>query len=255
MRSSGVREQIISFSRANWQMEKMYVPVSARLPWNPLCCLSLGCYFFHQGCGEAIQYSGLKVDFVPLLPFSFASSQPLLQQPKVEVHAEWDVFQETSPLHLFEQQIIIAKFLFPAKYCGLRQEEEMVTELHIVPNCSCAYTSHSLGNYQPHLTAFPNWACGAKQQNWSKLGVILVWKDLGSFEVRMRAGSGSTFYCTSPLHFICPLSRNTDVLCCGLLQVSQAMRAFSFSSYLAFWDWSSFTRNGFPSCRLTTMIL
>lgn len=45
MRSTGVREQTISFSRENWQMEKMYVQVSARLPWNSLCCLSLRCYF------------------------------------------------------------------------------------------------------------------------------------------------------------------------------------------------------------------
>ena len=69
MRSTGVREQIISFSRENWQMQKMYVQVSARLPWNPLCCLSPRCCFrvFHQGYSEAIQYPGLKVDFMALL--------------------------------------------------------------------------------------------------------------------------------------------------------------------------------------------
>lgn len=45
MRSTGVREQTISFSRENWQMEKMYVQLSARFPWNLLCCLSLRCCF------------------------------------------------------------------------------------------------------------------------------------------------------------------------------------------------------------------
>lgn len=102
-----------------------------------------------------------------LCPFSFVSSHPLRQQPAVEVRAKWDVIQEASALHLFEQQIIIPKFLFPAKYCGLPQEVEMVMELHIflVHSCSCANSSRSLGSYQPQLAAFPNWACGAKQQN------------------------------------------------------------------------------------------
>lgn len=32
---------------------------------------------------------------------------------------------------MFEQQIIIARSLFPAKYCVLPQEEELVVELHV----------------------------------------------------------------------------------------------------------------------------
>lgn len=77
------------------------------------------------------------------------------------------------------------------------------------PSCSCV---HTLGNYQPQLTAFPNWIGGAKQQNQSKLEVILMWKALRIFEEGMRACWGLTFYYTSPSHYICPLPRNVDVL-------------------------------------------
>lgn len=84
MRSTGVREQTISFSRENWQMEKMYVQLSARFPWNPLCCLSLRCCFIRVLviCWWQISTQGWSLCLFQCSLFFFASSQPLLNSPK-----------------------------------------------------------------------------------------------------------------------------------------------------------------------------
>lgn len=159
MRNTGVREQIISFSRENWQMEKMYVQVSARFPWT----LSAACHWgaisgsFIRAAVRQSSTGAWRRILLPFSPVSVASSQPLLQYLKVEVHAEWDVIQETSSLQLFEQQIIIASILFCAKYCGLPQEEGVVMEhIFLIASYSCAYSC------KPQLTAFPNRAFDAK---------------------------------------------------------------------------------------------
>lgn len=90
-----------------------------------------------------------------------------------------------------------------------------------VPSCSCVCMSHGLGGYQPQLTAFSNWVCGAKQQSQSKLEVILTWN---IFEEGMRAQAW---------HFTIQVLNISSAYClemwmsyCCLLQVSQSVKPF-----------------------------